>query len=505
MVIALWGASCSEDLPHQGPVPDGETGMQEGEQKEAEGDMTSGASADGVRTGMGGSPSPGGATKSGSGGASGQNGMMSSGSAGDSAMSSSSGGMGGKGTAGTGGSMMNAAGATSSMPAVKVVAACMARAGEMVCDGAKMIKCGEKFDAAETMVCQNEARCFAGLAAGTCGKCDPGVTMCMEKDLMECSMSGEMVVKETCASAALCDQVGKRCEPAMCEADEHDCEGGSLRKCQEDLTGWDVVTSCPPELCDAEGKKCNKCLPGMVMCKDDSTLTTCAEDGSMETDKACPMATPICSMDKCVQCLTDDTCKPMSDCQKSSCMNGMCTPVQNLPLESPCSSNGGKVCSVAGTCVACNSDLSCSPSQRCSVVFGCIERQALTVTSLIPGTYTVQVNAGWGLEIADHKMGALVSVTAIGLSTNGANTGRILMGSEATQRVVTFRGPSGVGASEIFPTLGTTCYANPFTDTSATLNFTEGKKRLNPQDETGPEVPDGVCGMQVSVSIRAVQ
>jgi hypothetical protein len=241
----------------------------------------------------------------------------------------------------------------------------------------------------------------------------------------------------------------------------------------------------------------------MVMCKDDKTLTTCAEDGSEQTDKICPMATPICDKDKCVQCLSDETCKPMSDCQRSTCMNGMCTPVQNLAVETPCSSNGGKVCSLGGTCVACNTDLSCSPSQRCSLVFGCIERQALTVTSLIPGTYTVQVNAGWGLEIELDKDAGDITVSAIGISTRGNDHRVVLQGNEATQRVVTFRGPSGsgTGMGGIIASLGMTCYASPITDTSATLRWSNG---MTETDMEGNTVPAGRCG-DVWVQIRAVQ
>jgi hypothetical protein len=505
LMLAMGVVSCSEDLPHPAPVPDDATGMDEEDQKASDDDMMSSSDGDTMRTG---SPSggAGGNGAKGGNGAAGRTNSPQAGAAGNAqAAPMSSGGMGGGMAAGSPAPKMNAAGAAGSMPAVKVVAACMARAGEMVCDGAKMIKCGEMFEAAETMPCQNEARCFAGLAAGACGKCDPGVTMCAEKDLMECSMSGEMVVKEPCATEALCDQIGKRCEPPACETDEYSCEGGSLLRCKDDLTDWEVKEPCPPELCDAEGKKCNKCLPGNVMCKSNTTLATCAPDGSEENDSQCPMATPICEKDKCVQCLTDDMCKPMSDCQKSTCMEGKCTPVQNLPIETPCSTAGGKVCSLGGSCVACNSDLSCNPSQRCSLVYGCIERRALTVSSLIPGTYTVQVNAGWGLEIVGDKGGDAVSVSAIGLSTNGGDHRVVLTGNEATQRIVTFRannrGATGRGLSMLFPTLVTSCYASPITDTSATLQFAD----VNPQmDGEGNEVPGGTCG-NVTVSIRAVE
>jgi hypothetical protein len=324
----------------------------------------------------------------------------------------------------------------------------------------------------------------------------------MEKDLYECNMMGVMELKEPCDSEALCDAISKKCDPPACQPDEYKCEGNALLKCSEDLTEFDIDNpSCPTELCDEPGKKCNKCMPSMVTCKDQSTLTTCATDGSGSTDAKCPDSTPICNVDKCVQCVSEDKCKPMSDCQTSTCMNGMCTAVQSKPVDSMCVTNGGKVCDLTGNCVLCNTDLNCSPSERCSLILGCVQRQALTVVSLIAGTYSVQVNAGYGLEITADVQGAEISLTAIGVNTRGNIHGPVLRGNESTTRTVTVTGPAGREANAFLPTLGTLCSAFPVTDSTATLLFAEDKTELDMASMQ--QVPAGTCGTY-SVTIRAV-
>jgi hypothetical protein len=465
--ILLVALSCSEDLPVQGELSD--TAMGEQAQSQSGAGGTSGSAGKqsmttGKAAGAGGST----ADKDGSGTSDGKNGGDSSNTDGG----GGSGGMSSNESSGSGGSS-GSAGSTPPKPAVKVVPACMGRAGEMVCDGAKMIKCGEMFEAAETQPCQNEARCRAGLEGGKCGACDPGVVECMESDLYECNMAGEMVMTEHCDSPALCDEIGKKCDPAECQMDEHKCEGGELLRCLDDLTGFESKMSCPMELCDATGKKCNMCLPNSKMCVGD-TLEVCSADGSGKQEMKCPADKPLCDVDKCVQCMDASDCKVSNSCQTTSCNNGMCTTPQPKQVGTSCSDNGGKVCSLLGECVACNTDLDCnSNSQRCSAVFGCIERAALTVIpSLFPGTYTVQVNAGYGVKISQVRSSELdlaVTWTGGGQVNVTAMQGATVLDKFNQTRTVTFRGPMGQG---MLGSLAVNCTGVATLDgTGATLQF----------------------------------
>jgi hypothetical protein len=365
----------------------------------------------------------------------------------------------------------------------------MGRAGEMVCDGAKMIKCGDMFEAADTQPCQNEARCRAGLEAGKCGACDPGIVMCMESDLYECSMAGEMVMTEHCDSPALCDDVGKKCDPAACELDEHKCDGGELLRCMDDRTAFESKTSCPMELCDEAGKKCNVCMPNSKMCVG-SKLEVCNADGSGKQDMDCPMDKPMCITDKCVQCMSNNDCMAPSDCQTTMCMEGTCTPPQSKAAGTACSSNGGKVCGLAGSCVACNLDSDCSASERCSVVFGCIQRAAMTVVQLLPGVFSVQVNAGYGLAV-DSQSGADAVTISSGLFRSAMAPQvvgmTVVQPASGSPQTVSVTGPRGGG------TFGLGCGWDMFTDTTATLKFAE------PGMDVDGNVTGGTCNISVSV------
>lgn len=372
----------------------------------------------------------------------------------------------------------------------------------MVCDGAKMIKCGDMFEAAQTQPCQNEARCKAGLAGGKCGACDPGVVMCSDTMLLECDMSGEMALKDTCASPELCDEVGAKCDPAACETDQYKCEGGELLRCKDDLTAFESNTSCPMELCDEKGKKCNMCVPSAKKCNDQGTgLVVCSADGSDDADMACPMDKPKCVMDACVQCVSDDDCKPMSDCQTSSCMMGTCSVPQAKPLGTRCSDplTNGQVCDLLGDCVACNLDTDCAASQRCSAILGCIERAAITVVGPLLGVYTVQVNAGYGLKITSvDNNAAIPNLRYSGCGKSGAPSDNTVVceGLSNQTRTATFSGPAANEGSVFGGAFGTPCFAVTSLDqTSATLQWAA--------DVAGDGGPGGAC-TDATVGITAI-
>lgn len=472
VVIIAAAVGCSEDLPVQGGAP----GTQESGQTAAGGGAAVVASGAGGQSstssgtaGNAGATPPGNGTGSSAGAPSGTSGSAMTGGVGASSSMSS----GGSGTA----AMSSNAGAMSMTPMVKVVPACMGRGGEMVCDGAKMIKCSDMFEAAETMPCMNEAQCRAGLAGGKCGECDPGFVMCTGADLFECSMSGAMEKKEACDSEALCDAVGKKCDPAVCQLDEYDCKGGEILRCKDDLTAWESQDTCPMELCDKAGKKCNVCMPSAKVCAEDgATLKTCSADGTMEVEMKCPTATPKCIDGECKQCATVDDCPMPNQCQTTACNDNMCAPLTPKALDSTCSENGGKVCSLVGDCVACNTDFNCADDERCSPLLGCIERSALSVLQLTAGHYLVSVNAGWGLRVTGPD-----GVTADGRSVvGGVNPVAANHDSPLTVRV---DGPEGSDAAS---GLGGLFFPCPFfvelSGMSATLRFADID---NTTDRTG--------------------
>jgi hypothetical protein len=250
------------------------------------------------------------------------------------------------------------------------------------------------------------------------------------------------------------------------------------------------------ELCDATGKKCNVCLPDSKVCVGD-TLEVCSADGSGKQEMKCPADKPICDVDKCVQCMDTSDCKVSSSCQTTSCNNGMCTAPQPKPVGTTCSENGGKVCSLLGECVACNTDLNCASSQRCSPVFGCIERAALTVipSLFISGSYTVQVNAGYGVKISQVKSpdpSLAVKWTGNGKFDVAAVDGATVLEKLNQTRTVTFTGPSGQG---MLGSLAVNCTGSATLDgTGATLQFAA----------PGTEMMAGNCMDQI-VGLTATQ
>jgi hypothetical protein len=181
------------------------------------------------------------------------------------------------------------------------------------------------------------------------------------------------------------------------------------------------------------------------------------------------------------------------------CMSGTCSAPQAKTAGTACSSDGGRMCSLLGTCVQCNTDADCSSSQRCSGILGCIERSAISVVGPLFGVYTVQVNAGYGLQIPANGSGP--NIDSVSWS-GGGYSGKAVMGpvvpklSDST-RIVTFTGPAG-NAAGLLTGIGLPCSADlSFDGTGATLHWAH--------DEVDPMGnPLGMC-TDASVSISAIQ
>lgn len=78
--------------------------------------------------------------------------------------------------------------------------------------------------------------------------CEEGISQCVVSLLETCS-EGTWATVEKCASPALCDPYG--CSPPSCFAGEYHCEGSTLKGCNRDLTGFDILQVCESAaLCD---------------------------------------------------------------------------------------------------------------------------------------------------------------------------------------------------------------------------------------------------------------
>jgi rRNA maturation protein Nop10 len=235
--------------------------------------------------------------------------------------------------------------------------------------------------------------------------------------LMECSMTGEYTMKEMCPSAELCSETNKSCDPMKCAPDTFSCENGSLLKCKEDLTGFEVETPCEAELCDDKAGKCNMCIPDSKTCEGESTLVTCSADGAGDMMTPCTGMTKKCAMEsgKCVQCTSNDDCMPMNECMTSTCDmgTGMCAAETPKTRGTVCS---GGMCDLLGSCAECLEDSECSSSERCVAGLGCVPRAALEVTPslLRNGAFTVNVSPGYAVEIEPANVTVRVGGTLAG-------------------------------------------------------------------------------------------
>ena len=77
-----------------------------------------------------------------------------------------------------------------------------------------------------------------------------------------------------CISEPLC--VDGACKPAVCTANEVDCMGTTLRKCNSTSSAWTTLATCDaPELCDEAGARCAFCATGAYHCTTAGDLQKC--------------------------------------------------------------------------------------------------------------------------------------------------------------------------------------------------------------------------------------
>lgn len=311
--------------------------------------------------------------------------------------------------------------------------ACLEKSDAFLCEGRKLYHCVDGNNAAPEL-CMTPARCDAGVMTGECGECDPGAFRCTGADLEACDETGRWMPKETCDSEKLCKATTGVCDTKVCGEGEYRCaDDGALEVCNSELTDFEFETSCPAGLCNWEAERCNECMPEVVECKSEATLSTCSADG-MEEVTPCGGDTPFCVEDACVQCRNDKDCSAESDneCGTRVCQAGKCAAGEPKPARTPCS---GGICDYLGSCVMCITDSDCNdPMLRCLTGVACVNRNTIEATpSLLGGGWSVAVSAGYSVDIS-ATAGVTYTVSSLLNSTTNTKT---IGGSKTEARTYT--------------------------------------------------------------------
>jgi hypothetical protein len=187
--------------------------------------------------------------------------------------------------------------------------------GEMSSVGSQLWKCDKGVWAIKLDECASEGLCMASLDAArasstwnmqcTPSACMPGAYSCDGVTLRHCrqDQTGWDVV-DTCGSPELCASavanattnagVIDMCPVGCGTAGTLRCDGMTLSKCRDDLTGFDPVMTCPDNTeCNPQLGVCaDLCTPGQYQCND-KTLRLCDSTRHWQDQQVCASA-PLC-------------------------------------------------------------------------------------------------------------------------------------------------------------------------------------------------------------------
>ncbi len=169
---------------------------------------------------------------------------------------------------------------------------------------------------------------------------------CSGATLLSCS-SGQNTVAEECPSPALCDAAAGQCNLAACELAQKQCQGRALMRCNQELTGFDLLEECASSaLCDPTLDECIQptCDSGDFQCNG-QVLEGCAEDRS--------------GFVEALDCVTDELCDDV---------NGLCQVAECEPDAYTCNGNALLQCSSGGTSLDFVSN--CASPVYCNAVAG---------------------------------------------------------------------------------------------------------------------------------------
>lgn len=118
------------------------------------------------------------------------------------------------------------------------------------------------------------------------------------------------------------------------------------------IAGEHAAPSTMGGQCGGNASGCTACTPSSAHC-DGATLVQCSPDGRNEIRTACAGATPVCKINKCVECADASSCGDSDDCTTRACdgISNLCVSGPHKPMGASC--KGGGVCDGEGKCVTC--------------------------------------------------------------------------------------------------------------------------------------------------------
>jgi formylglycine-generating enzyme required for sulfatase activity len=140
--------------------------------------------------------------------------------------------------------------------------------------------------------------------------CTAGTYECNANTLLKCNAQGTQWLDYwNCATSALCDAAGGRCNAPACQPAEHRCEGATLEICKSDQTGWDTKEVCASAAhCRTEFQTCGAtpCVAGYNYQCSGSVLQICnaTETGwddvqDCQSSVLCDATNQLCSPSEC--------------------------------------------------------------------------------------------------------------------------------------------------------------------------------------------------------------
>jgi hypothetical protein len=144
-------------------------------------------------------------------------------------------------------------------------------------------------------------------------------------------------------SLVSCDDGGTWSSPAPC----------ANMTCVGAVFSADAGTATPQGDSGTLSASCSgSCAPGALGCYNQQPQS-CGPTGDWQNmGNACSGTTPVCTAGSCVQCLAPADCPQTGTVCASTTCNNMTCGVSQAPLGTPCSDNGGVVCTGSGTCTA---------------------------------------------------------------------------------------------------------------------------------------------------------
>ena len=206
----------------------------------------------------------------------------------------------------------------------------------MVCDPVAGICVGCLTDehCPADQVCVNQTCLVSCLDGSPCPAgtvCDPDTNACVE-----------CLSDEDCGEPQWCNVAQMLCYPDVCDPGEFVCDGNAVVECLDNGSGWGDPMPCPPDtICI--GGECQEgkiCVPGLITCKDENTLSECNDDGTVITEIPCPGDTTckdgVCTEDCVPDCAGKEcgasgcpgyscgSCPDGEHCQDFQCVAGEC-------------------------------------------------------------------------------------------------------------------------------------------------------------------------------------